>query len=244
MTAPSGRAEGGPGPPWRRSELLRVMSYNVKDFTADSAAAARVVRGLRPDVLCLQEVPRRLTTEFRLPSFARACGLYWAGGRLGSGGTAVLTALRLRVHGTSRRRLAVRFPDRSRGYAAVDVSLPGWVPVTVLSMHLSLGAEERQRHADAILSRLPARAVVAGDLNEGNDGLAHRRLAGRLVLASGTRPTFPAHDPRSTLDVIFASADLPTVPASEQDLAHLDVEDLTAASDHRPVWIDVAPSRS
>ena len=240
MSAPPGRAGGVPRPPWRRAELLRVMSYNVKDFTADRAAAARVVRALGPDVLCLQEVPRRLTTEFRMPSFARACGLYWAGGRLGTGGTAVLTALRVRVHGTSRRRLAVRFPDRSRGYAAVDVSLPGWVPITVLSVHLSLGAEERQRHAEAILSRLPERAVVAGDLNEGADGLAHRRLAGRLVLASGTQPTFPAHDPRSPLDFIYASADLRTVPASEQDLAHLDVEDLVAASDHRPVWLDVA----
>lgn len=239
MTALSGRAGGLPGPPWRRDELLRVMSYNVKDFTADPAAAARVVRALRPDVLCVQEVPRRLTTEFRLPSFARACDLYWAGGRLGTGGTAMLTALRVRVHGTSRRRLAVRFPDRTRGYAAVDVSLPGWLPVTVLSVHLSLGAEERQRHVEAILSGLPERAVVAGDINEGADGLAHRRLAGRLVLASGTQPTFPADHPRSALDVIFASADLPTIPASEQDLANLDVEDLTAASDHRPVWIDV-----
>lgn len=240
MTAPSGRAGSLSGPPWRRAELLRVMSYNVKDFTADRAAAARVVRTLRPDVLCLQEVPRRLTTEFRLPSFARACGLYWAGGRLGTGGTAVLTALRVRVHGASRRRLPVRFPDRTRGYAAVDVSLPGWVPITVLSVHLSLGAQERQRHAEAILSALPERAVVAGDINEGADGLAHRRLAGRLVLASGTQPTFPADNPRSALDVILASAGLPTVPPSEHDLADLDVEDLAAASDHRPVWIDVA----
>jgi Metal-dependent hydrolase len=243
MTAPSGRAGGVPGPARHPTGQLRVMSYNVKDFTADRAAAARVVRALRPDVLCLQEVPRRLTTEFRLPSFARACGLYWAGGRLGTGGTAVLTALRVRVHGTSRRRLTVRFPDRTRGYAAVDVSLPGWVPITVVSVHLSLGAQERQRHAGAILSRLPERAVVAGDLNEGTDGLAHRSLAGRLVLASGTQPTFPAHDPRSPLDFIFASADLPTVPASQQDLANLDVEDLAAASDHRPVWIDVAATR-
>ena len=240
MTAPPGRGGGALGPPWRRAELLRVMTYNVKDFTADRAAAARVVREVRPDVLCLQEVPRRVTTEFRLPAFARACGLYWAGGRLGTGGTAVLTSLRLRVHGTSSGRLAVRFPDRTRGYAAVLVSLPGWVPITVLSLHLSLGAEERQRHAEAILSRLPGRAVVGGDLNEGADGLAHRRLAGRLVLASGMQPTYPAHAPRSALDFIFASADLCTVPASDEELAHLDVEDLTAASDHRPVWIDVA----
>ena len=240
MTAPSGGAGHASGPPWHRAERLRVMSYNVQDFTADHAAAARVVRAVRPDVLCLQEVPRRLTTEFRLPAFARACALYWAGGRLGTGGTAVLTALRVRVHGTSRRRLAVRFPDRTRGYAAVDVSLPGWLPITVLSVHLSLGTEERQRHVEAILAGLRQRVVVAGDINEGTEGPAHRRLAGRLVLASGTQPTFPADSPRSALDVIFASADLATLSASELDLADLDVEDLTAASDHRPVWIDVA----
>ena len=130
------------------------MSYNVRDLLDDRAAAARVVRAVDPDVLCLQEVPRRLTMELRLPAFARQCGLYWGGGRLGTGGTAVLTALRTRVHGAARGRLPVRFPDRTRGYAAVTVSLPGLPRVTVASVHLGLEAGERERHARAVLDAL------------------------------------------------------------------------------------------
>jgi endonuclease/exonuclease/phosphatase family metal-dependent hydrolase len=216
------------------------MSYNLKDLTADAAAAARVVRAVQPDVLCLQEVPRRLTTEFRLPAFARACGLYWGGGRLGTGGTAILSALRVRVHTASKGRLAVRFPDRTRGYAALHVSLPGGTPITVLSVHLSLRADERERHAEAILAGLGERAIVAGDLNEGSDGAAYGRFVARFVVASGEQPTFPSDHPRSVLDVIFASAGLTTVPASDLEVAALDHDDLVAGSDHRPVWVDVS----
>src|SRR6476469_10697273 len=129
------------------------MSYNVHDLLDDRAAAARVVRAVAPDVLCLQEVPRRLTTELRLPPFARDCGLPWRRGRLGTGGTAVLTAARVVVHGTSRGRLPVRFPDRTRGYAAATVSVPTGGPsrraVTVVSVHLGaarLRAGEARGH--------------------------------------------------------------------------------------------------
>ena len=44
---------------------MRVASYNLKDFTLDRHAAARVIRCIDPDVLCLQEVPRRLFSTWR-----------------------------------------------------------------------------------------------------------------------------------------------------------------------------------
>ena len=166
--------------PGRVPGTLRVATYNVRDFLDDRAAAARVVRAIAPDVLCVQEVPRRATTEIRLPAFARDCGLYWSGGRLGSGGTAVLTALRTRVHAAYVRRLPVRFPDRSRGYAAADVSLPGLLPVTVVSIHLGLREGERVTHARDVLDRVGARAVIAGDLNELSDGRAYLALLERM----------------------------------------------------------------
>jgi endonuclease/exonuclease/phosphatase family metal-dependent hydrolase len=220
----------------RDRSLLRVATYNVRDFLDDRAAAARVVRAIDPDVLCLQEVPRRLTTEVRLPAFARECGLYWAGRRRGTGGTAILTALRVSVHAASAHRLGVRFPDRTRGYAGLDVSLPGTDPVTVVSVHLGLRAQERERHADAILGRIGRRAIVAGDLNEGDDGPAYARLAARLRVVSAARPTFPAHHPSRVLDVVLAGSDLEVLAGAE---GGPDVEDLVAASDHRPVWVDV-----
>jgi endonuclease/exonuclease/phosphatase family metal-dependent hydrolase len=230
-----GAASGGDD---RDPAVLRIATYNVRDFLDDRAAAARVVRAIAPDVLCLQEVPRRLTTEVRLPAFARECGLYWSGGRVGSGGTAVLTTLRTRVHAAYARRLPVRFPDRSRGYAAVDVSLPGTVPLTVVSVHLSLHEEERGVHAREIVRRLGPRAVVGGDLNEGSEGGAYGELAGRYRTVSADLPTFPADRPVRPLDVIFASSDLDVVGCGGP-LGRL--EDVAAASDHRPVWVDVRP---
>ncbi|EWS99980.1 endonuclease/exonuclease/phosphatase [Intrasporangium oryzae NRRL B-24470] len=222
--------------PRRTGPAMRVMSYNVRDFLDDVAAAARVVRAVDPDVLCLQEVPRRLTTELRLPAFARACRLWWSGGRRGTGGTAILTSPRVTVHSASRHRLGVRFPDRTRGYAAADVSLPGSVPVSVASIHLSLRADERERHARDIVAALGDRSVVAGDLNEGSDGRGHRLIAERCRVVSEAVPTFPASSPDQVLDVIFAGPGLEVRPATAVALAE---EDLVAASDHRPVWVDL-----
>lgn len=217
---------------------LRVATYNVRDLLDDREAAARVVRAVQPDVLCLQEVPRRLTTEFSLPAFARATGLFWSGGRRGTGGTAVLTGLRVQVHATSGGRLPVRFPDRTRGYAAVLVSLPGSARVVVASIHLSLHAAERQRHVRKVLAALPDPAVIAGDLNEGPDGVVHRELAARLRRVSDARPTFPASRPTSAIDVIFASPELSMAQAQPVG-AHPLHEDLVTGSDHRPAWADL-----
>jgi endonuclease/exonuclease/phosphatase family metal-dependent hydrolase len=212
-----------------------VATYNVRDFLDDQTAAARVVRAIAPDVLCLQEVPRRVTTEIRLPTFARDCGLFWSGGRLGSGGTAVLTSLRTRVHAAYVRRLPVRFPDRSRGYAAVDVSLSGADPITVVSVHLGLKEDERVVHARDVLDRLGARAVVAGDLNELTDGRAYLALLTRYRRVSNDRPTFPASHPTRALDVELAGADLDVVATGGPMGSP---EDVVAGSDHLPVWVD------
>ncbi|MFM6851561.1 MAG: endonuclease/exonuclease/phosphatase family protein [Terrabacter sp.] len=230
----------------RPGHVLRVMSYNVHDLRDDRAAAARVVRSVAPDILCLQEVPRRLTTEVRLPRFARACGLAWHRGRLRTGGTAVLVGPRVVLVGRSRGRLSVRFPDRTRGYAAATVTLPGAArPVTVVSVHLGLRADERVRHTAAVLERFvvsgPSRpgahgVVVAGDLNEGSEGRAFAALAGRLRLVSGETATFPAGAPTAVLDVVFAGPDLTVVESAPADA---DERDLARGSDHRPVWVDL-----
>jgi endonuclease/exonuclease/phosphatase family metal-dependent hydrolase len=215
------------------------MSYNVKDFTMDRHAAARVVRVLAPDVLCLQEVPRRLSGTWRVAAFARECGLQWSGHHRGSGGTTIFTSLRVHVHGVSHLPLAVRPWQRTRGYAVARVSLPGHPPIVVASVHLGLDAAERERHTTQILQTLTTAecVLVAGDLNEGESGASWRLLASRLRLASAPSPTYPSEAPRDLLDVIFASTRLPADPPMELLVQE---GDLVAASDHRPVWVDVA----
>ena len=218
--------------------VIRVVSYNLKDFTLDRHAAARVVRALDPDVLCLQEVPRRLFASWRVSAFAAECGMFWSGHHRGSGGTTILTSLRVQVAESRHVRLRVRAPQRTRGYAVARVALPGHRPLVVASVHLSLDAAERERHAGLILQGVSGGdpVVLSGDLNEGETGGAWRRFAGPLRLVSPAVPTFPARAPRRVLDVVFASPELVVGPHQAVPLPEAD---LVAASDHRPVWVDV-----
>lgn len=221
---------------------LRVASYNLRDFKDDADAAARVVRAISPDVLCLQEVPRHLLSSYRTVSFAARCGLYWSGGHRGSGGTTVMSSLRLDVANVRHIPLKVARLQRERGYAVTRVRLPGHQDVGFVSMHLSLDPDERVRHAAAVMKALPVDVpvVVAGDLNEGSDGHAWMSIAQRLRVVTGDEPTFPASNPLHRLDVIFASPMLSVVPSGPIEL---DPKDLLAATDHLPVWVDLDLSR-
>lgn len=217
---------------------IRVASYNLKDFTLDRHAAARVIRAIDPDILCLQEVPRRLLATWRVSSFAAECRMYWSGRHRGSGGTTIFTSLRVQVTESRHHRLRVAALQRTRGYAVARVAPPGHEPLVAASVHLSLDGAERERHAGQILEGVSGGGPVllAGDLNEGETGRAWQLFAAPLRLVSPTTPTYPAKAPRRLLDVIFASPDLVVRPHEPLDLPE---EDLVAASDHRPVWVDL-----
>lgn len=221
---------------------LRVASYNTRDFLDDRAAAARVVRRLDPDILCLQEVPRRLCSARRVRRFAAECGLSWPGGHRGGGGTTIFTGPRVAVTTAWHHRLSVAILRRTRGYALARLDPDGGAPIVVASVHLSLQSGERRAHTVQILKGVQteagatSRTIVAGDLNELGSGSAWQLIDSRLRLISPTAPTFPSGRPRTMLDVIFASADLTVLPHAEIDLGE---DDLRAASDHRPVWADV-----
>lgn len=225
--------------------VLRIATYNTRDFLDDRAAAARVVRDLEPDILCLQEVPRRLGAPLRVARFARECGLRWVGNHRGSGGTTIFHAAGVAVESAWHRGLPVRWGQRTRGYAAARFALPGWPALTVASVHLSLNAQERERHTKLILADLDrhradgGEIIIAGDLNEGASGAAYARLAAALTLVSPPEPTFPAGAPRAALDLIFASAGVRVHPSRPVRLAEAD---LRAASDHRPAWVDLVPA--
>lgn len=221
---------------------LRVASYNTRDFLDDRTAAARVVRRIEPDILCLQEVPRRLLSAGRVRRFAQECGMSWQGAHRGSGGTTIFTGPRVTPTATWHRRLSVAILMRTRGYALARLEPEGRPPLIVASVHLSLKAGERRAHARTVLLGISevavpgGRTVLAGDLNELDTGSAWQLIGSRLQLVSPTAPTYPARRPRTLLDVIFASADLTVLPHTDIDLGEADV---LAASDHRPVWADL-----
>lgn len=217
---------------------LRVASYNLRALQDDVAALARTVRAVDPDVLCLQEVPWIPPVATRVTDLARRCGLVWSGRDHRSGQTSVLTSLRTQVLSVTHHPLPARRGDR-RGYAVTRVAPFGGPAVSVVSVHLSLDAPERVRHARQILASLdalPGPAVLAGDLNEQEDGQAWQLFGQRMRVVSPLTPTYPANLPDRVLDVVFATPDLTVLPHQEVPWLY---EDLVAASDHRPVWVDL-----
>ena len=119
-----------------------------------------------------------------------------------------------------------------------SVAMGSAEPATIVSVHLSLRADERERHTARILASLGAarRTVICGDLNEDETGQAWQLIGGGLRLVSPPDPTYPSFAPRRRLDVVFATPDLTILPHTPVDL---DRDELARASDHRPTWVDV-----
>lgn len=238
---------------------VRVVSYNVRDLLDDRDEVAHVLRTLAPDVVCLQEVPRRWFQIPRVRRLARESALRWIDGGRGSGGTAVMVGRRLDVlsHASWRLPVAHRW-TRTRGAAQVTVRVPGGDLLTVASVHLSLQAAERLRHLDEIVGRAtvaPGVKVLAGDLNEEPDGpvwdallrsadglaaglrLRDAALADPLVLPA---PTFPARRPHRRIDAVLVGEGVVVRRARVAGVAdRLTAEGLAAASDHLPLVADL-----
>ena len=167
--------------------------------------------------------------------------MFWSGHHRGSGGTTIFTSLRILEPTAEHHRLPVRLGVRRRGYAVVTVEPPGHQPVTVTSVHLGLDADQRVRHTQQLLAELDertgnGRSLIAGDLNEGDTGRAFALLAQGHRLVTDGAVTFPVSNPDKALDVVFATPDLAVRTGRPVDL---DEADVRAASDHRPVWVEV-----
>ncbi|MEN3535668.1 endonuclease/exonuclease/phosphatase family protein [Microbispora sp. ZYX-F-249] len=246
MTSP-GSADG----------VLRVATYNVRGLRDDRGALVRVIRALRPDVLCLQEAPRLPGWRRQRRALARAAGLsVAAGGRVG--GTAVLTAPAVRLlRGRGHRlRWFAGLEWRSVALAVVEKDRERYA---VCSAHLDLVAGARLSHAAQIVPLLERAArefeaapVLAGDLNEAPEAPVWRLLGGRYTDCFTAAPgpagrgddaragaTFPAREPRVRIDAIFAGPGLSVVSYGGADAPP---GDLAAASDHRPVVAELVPT--
>lgn len=218
---------------------LRIASYNLRALQDDVAALARTVRLIDPDVLCLQEVPWIGPTNHRIADLAQRCGLVWSGRSHRAGQTSVLTNLRTHVLSVTHHRLRTRSWQDQRGFAVTRVAPFGGTSVNIASVHLSLDADERLTHARQImeqLSAVPGPALLAGDLNEQSDGAAWQFFGASMQPVSPLVPTFPSASPDRVLDVIFATPEVTVLPHREVPWVW---EDLKAATDHRPVWVDI-----
>jgi endonuclease/exonuclease/phosphatase family metal-dependent hydrolase len=221
---------------------LRLLTYNVRSLRDDADAVAAVIRACEPDVVAVQEAPRKLRWRSKRAALARTSGLVVATADR-TGGLMVMTSLAAKVVSTRFATLP-RSPDlHQRAVSVAELELRGdrW---TVASVHFSLDADERQRHLGplwAVLDAARAPLVVAGDINEEPDKPVWQSLAARMqdsyaVAPDGPAETFRARQPRRRIDAVFADPSVVVVACHAVHSAPGVTRDLlVAASDHLPV---------
>lgn len=226
----------------RAGHHLRVVSYNVHGLRDDRSALAMVIHDLAPDVLLMQEAPRRLRWRQRCAALANSLGLVVAAGGQPALGNLILVDLRVTVKDSWSLRFPLTPGRHMRGAAFARCLLVG-APFVAVSAHLGTDPTERPLHARQLAAALAEReepAVVGADLNDEPGGPAWQVLADRLVdtasaAAAEPAPTFPARDPRRRIDAILVDRRLEVV-------AHqvADTPAVRRASDHLPVVADLA----
>nr|WP_221376174.1 endonuclease/exonuclease/phosphatase family protein [Actinoplanes polyasparticus] len=215
---------------------LRVVSYNVHGLKDDRAALTGVIRELAPDVLVVQEAPRRFRWRHKCAALADDVGMVVAAGGLPSLGNLLLVSLRVAVHETWCMRYPLTPGRHLRGAAFARGSVRGG-QFTVSGSHLATDPAERPVQAalwKQELSRAEGPVIAAADLNEGPGGGAWRTVEDGFVSFREAPPTFPATLPNRRIDGIFLTPDI-TIEKYEV----VESEQARRASDHLPVVADV-----
>ncbi|MYW19453.1 metal-dependent hydrolase [Streptomyces sp. SID2955] len=247
--------------PHSPSVPLRVATYNIhagagEDDVFDLERTAAAIRGLRADVIGLEEVDvhwgarsdftdeaRELAARLRMRFFFAP--IYDlpadpAGGPRRQYGVAVLSRFPVRdAQNHEITRLSTQTPDPvpapAPGFAEVTVRVRG-ARVHVYATHLDYRADPSVRRVQvddmlAVLARDPGPKILVGDFNAEPDAPELARLWGPLLDAapSGGK-TYPAADPVRRIDLVTVSPDVAVT--GTHDYA-------TTASDHRPVVADL-----
>ena len=215
---------------------LRVMSYNVHGLKDDRAALIALILEFAPDVLIVQEAPRRFRWRHKCAAFADDAGLVVAAGGLPALGNLVLVSLRVKVHEAWCMRFPLTPGRHLRGAAFVRGSVRGG-RFTVSGSHLATDPAERPDQAalwKQALDAIEGPVIAAGDLNEGPGGGAWRTVEDGLVSSAAGRFTYPATLPARLIDGLFVTPDITIekYEVVETDLAR-------RASDHLPVVADL-----
>lgn len=226
---------------------LRIASYNLHkcvglDGRRDPGRVLDVLNGIGADIVALQEVDRRLGprpaalpralieghSDFTVPDLpVNAVSLGWHGQTILTRGHNVTATRRIDLPGME-----------PRGAVLAELALRSGGALRVVGVHLGLVRHARQQQLRAILRALdrlvPMPTVILGDFNEWSARRGLEPLAGSYALHAPGR-SFHAARPIAALDRIALD---PLITLS--DAGVVDTALSRAASDHLPIWADIA----
>jgi endonuclease/exonuclease/phosphatase family metal-dependent hydrolase len=219
---------------------LRVVSYNLHSLRDDRRALVATVRELAPDVILLQEAPRRFRWRARCAALAHDLGLVVAAGGSPAVGNLILTDLRVAVRHTRTVRFRLT-PGRHLRGAALAWCEVGRSRFVAVGSHLSTDSAERPHQARQLadeVTGLDAPVVLGADVNDVPGSAAWQALT-RVLADAGAGPsarpaTFPSRAPARRIDAIFVDAGVIV-----DTCRVVDTPEARRASDHLPVLAEL-----
>ncbi len=166
---------------------LVIASYNVRGLRDDRGAVVNVVRAMAPDLLALQEAPRRWLWRRRCAALAADCGMRIIAGYRDSGkGNLILARPTISVLATMTLRLPHRLFQQPRtavlarcmpyaepsqqssvalpvAASPLDPRISSPRSITVVGTHLSTVANERGDQIERVVTAAESFASVESD---------------------------------------------------------------------------------
>ena len=225
---------------------IRIASWNIRkavglDRRRDPARVLGVIAGLEAGIVALQEADRRLgerPSVLARDRIAEETGLVPVevknGPSLGWHGNALLVSPEYQVEDVVRVTLPGFEP---RGALIADLTRNGR-GIRVAAVHLGLARRHRRRQLAALRAALDERAPrpvsIMGDFNEWSGTKGLEALEGAYTVHTPGR-SFHAARPVAALDRVATCRGL-----ALRDAGVVETPVTRVASDHLPVWADLA----
>jgi endonuclease/exonuclease/phosphatase family metal-dependent hydrolase len=228
---------------------MRIVTYNTQgslgmDNVRATGRIAHTLRPLSPDIICFQEIHRRMARSGREDQpevlerllHRRFCFqpnvIFAFGGGYGNGIATRFPVIEEKLH-----LLPSAKGKEQRGALEVRLrDVEGFRTLTIFSTHWGLDTEERKTQAEAlaeIIRTAPKPIIVGGDFNESPDGEAIRMLLTMTSLRDADsgqdRATFVSNNPTRRIDLLLYSPEL--------EISNVEVVP-SLASDHLPLAAD------
>ena len=229
--------------PVQAQHTLRLMTYNIKnangmDDICNFQRVANVINNASPDVVAIQEVDsmtRRSGQKYVLGEIAErtqmhACfapAIKFDGGKYGIGLLTKQVPLRLQ---------AIPLPGREEVRILILAEFEDYI---YCCTHLSLTEEDRMKSLEIVKSFTASYKkplFLAGDMNAEPESDFIKELQKDFqILSNPKQSTYPAPDPKETIDYITALKS----NANGFALISSQVLDEPMASDHRPILVEL-----
>jgi endonuclease/exonuclease/phosphatase family metal-dependent hydrolase len=222
---------------------LRVMTYNIRagvgmDGRKSLRRVANTIRGVQPDIVCLQElhslrpwfgfndqfVQMQHFLGMNMEQMHTATSVFTQG---------IAIASRFPIHNVSRIKLPSH--KEQRGCLRVELCAPQG-PVTAFCTHLGLSFEERSAQILCLgraINLIDSPAIVCGDFNEDPGvGNIDRLLKEANLVDAGANAsnTYPSNNPTHRIDYVLHTREWKVVSSTVVE---------SQASDHLPFVVEL-----